>query len=349
MGPGGVRCGCRGANLIGSGPPGREDLGLRQLARPIFFAWRAHLEWPDLARQQGPLAGLQQQLELALRSRDAKGRFASPYRTKNPPSAEVLAAAASPRVNDQAPRSALPDLAAAGLSVTPGQLELELPQEARIQEAVQRAMESRPPQPEWGDRIGPTARRLRAEDSRERTDRRTGKGTSLGPASGEVQQARAEQFQAALLDLARRRPEAEQLTLRGAGFNPTLMALRSREPMNAQQAVEAGMTGYGWQHSPALSDADAEQLQLLLAAPVPANAVVAFTRSGPVPAAAPSPEVVADMAVDYAANNARPPRRFADPEQLSRLLAYTLAGGGGFFGSGLALATDPQEHQGAPA
>lgn len=296
------------------------------------------------------MAGSQRQLELALRSRDPKGRFASPYRTKNPPSAEVLAAAASARVNDQAPRSLLPDLAPAGLGASPGQLELDLEQEARIQEAVQRAMEVQSSQPERGDRLSPTALRIGADDSRERTDRRTGKGTSLGPASAEVQQARAEQFQAALLDLARRRPEVEQLTLRGPGFNPTLMALRSKEPMGVQQKIEAGMTGYGWQRSPALSGADMEQLQLLLTLPpAPANAVVAFTRPGAVPAAVPSPEMVADMAIDYAANNARPPRRFADPEQLSRLLAYTLAGGGGLFGGGLALATDPQERQGAPA
>lgn len=261
----------------------------------------------------------------------------------------MLAAAASARVNDQAPRSLLPDLAPAGLGASPGQLELDLEQEARIQEAVQRAMEVQSSQPERGDRLSPTALRIGADDSRERTDRRTGKGTSLGPASAEVQQARAEQFQAALLDLARRRPEVEQLTLRGPGFNPTLMALRSKEPMNAQQALEAGMAGYGWQRSPALSGADAEQLQLLLAAPAPANTVAAFTRPKAAPVAVPSPEVVADMAIDYAANNARPPRRFADPEQLSRLLAYTLAGGGGLFGGGLALATDPQERQGAPA
>lgn len=168
----------------------------------------------------------------------------------------------------------------------------------------------------------------RAADAlREQSDRRSGKGTGLGGVSREVQAARAAAFAAALSQRTAHLRDPYQLELRLPGFNPTLMALRSREPLTPEDVMASGLAFRGFQPTTGSSSLDSTawvqpEFDLRGMAPA-ANQVVGFQR-----AAAPAQE-------------ARAARRFAGME-LSRLLAYALAGSGGLLGGGLALVPDSE-------
>ena len=85
----------------------------------------------------------------------------------------------------------------------------------------------------FGDTVDP------ADRIKEATDRRTGKGVPTGPASRDVQAARAEAFLEAFTQIARHPKEPRQLALPGREFNPTLAALRANEPSPEELAAAA--------------------------------------------------------------------------------------------------------------
>lgn len=75
------------------------------------------------------------------------------------------------------------------------------------------------------------------------------------------------------------------------GINPTLMALRSREPLGPQEAAAAGVAGVGWQRSP---EPVGEQLSLDLRGAIPgSNQIAPFERAA-VPAAEELPRMAGD-------------------------------------------------------
>jgi hypothetical protein len=78
------------------------------------------------------------------------------------------------------------------------------------------------------------------------------------PLSAEVTNARRASFTEALQRLMEARRQPYQLPI--PGVNPTLMELRSREPISPQAAAAAGLEGAGWQRVPQMAYAT-EQLE----------------------------------------------------------------------------------------
>lgn len=224
------------------------------------------------------------QLELALRARGPGGKFTSPTKVRNPLGPAELAAAMSARAVD------VP--ASAGSQVSPGQLALDLEGGSRL--------------PAGGEYQN--LHRL-ADFWRENQER------IPGPVTPAVMQARQEAFKAALQQVTSRPSEAYQMSL--PGMNPTLMALRSREPMTPAEAQAAGIRP-PWFRRPAPAG---QQLE------------IDFTgRSSAANAVVPLPRPAAQRA-------AATPGRMAG-DQLARLLGLSLAGAAAG-GAGLEMALSP--------
>ncbi len=224
------------------------------------------------------------QLQLALRAHGPGGKPTSPTAVRNPLGPAELAAAMSARAVD------VP--APAGPQVSPGQLALDLGTPRRVAASGEYQ----------------NLHRL-ADFWRENQER------IPGPVTPAVMQARQEAFKAALQQVTSRPGEAYQMSL--PGMNPTLMALRSREPMTPAEAQAAGIRA-PWFRRPAPAG---QQLEIdFTGRSSAANAVVPLPRPATQRAAA-------------------TPGRMAG-DQLARLLGLSLAGAAAG-GAGLELAMAP--------
>lgn len=124
----------------------------------------------------------------------------------------------------------------------------------------------------------------RAEDLAQRRERRDFEALGIDP--GPIFAARAAAAVKAMRQVAGRpdsyQPDSYQLNL--PGVNPSLMALRSKEPTTAEEAAAAGILSYV---APARRTGDSQQLDLLAAPvaevrPVPAVTEAPAPQAGPV-------------------------------------------------------------------
>ena len=74
-----------------------------------------------------------------------------------------------------------------------------------------------------------------ADRIKEATDRRTGKGVPIGPASRDVQAARADAFLKAFTEVARQQQDPRQLAIPSPEVNPTLAALRAPDVITPEE------------------------------------------------------------------------------------------------------------------